>query len=119
MYEYMNKNSFWKPYLDLVPDITILDQPIFWGLEERQKEPKGTDIEEDVENDVKRIEEEYNTIVLPFMKKQKQHFRYKDTNCSLVFLRAFCQPCTSLGCSPLLEAVNPKRSISHFQTIVQ
>lgn len=77
MYEYTNPTSHWKSYLNLVPDVTVLDQPMFWGLEERQKELQGTGIEEDVESDVQHIEEEYNVIVSPFMKKHPQLFRYK------------------------------------------
>ena len=75
MYEYTNPTSHWKPYLNLVPDVTVLDQPMFWGKEERQRELDGTGIEDDVESDIHRIEEEYNTIVLPFIKKHKQYFR--------------------------------------------
>ena len=75
MYEYTNPTSHWKPYLNLVPDVTVLDQPMFWGEEERQRELDGTGIEDDVESDIHRIEEEYNAIVLPFIKKHKQYFR--------------------------------------------
>ena len=75
MYEYTNPTSHWKPYLNLVPDVTVLDQPMFWGKEERQRELDGTGLEDDVESDIHRIEEEYNTIVLPFIKKHKQYFR--------------------------------------------
>ena len=75
MYEYTNPTSHWKPYLNLVPDVTVLDQPMFWGEEERQRELDGTGIKDDVESDIDHIEEEYNTIVLPFIKKHKQYFR--------------------------------------------
>ncbi|XP_020622460.1 protein PFC0760c-like isoform X2 [Orbicella faveolata] len=74
MYEYTNPSSHWKPYLNLVPDVTVLDQPMFWALEERHKELQGTGIEEDVESDVQHIEEEYNVIVLPFIKKHPELF---------------------------------------------
>lgn len=77
MYEYTNPTSYWKPYLNLVPDVAVLDQPMFWGLEERQKELQGTGIEEDVESDIQHIEQEYNVIVLPFIKKHPELFRYK------------------------------------------
>ena len=75
MYEYTNPTSHWKPYLNLVRDITVMDQPMFWGEDERQRELKGTGIEEDVESDTQNIEEEYKTIVLPFIKKHQQYFR--------------------------------------------
>lgn len=75
MYEYTNPSSHWRSYLNLVPDITVLDQPMFWGRHERQKELKGTGILEDIEHDVQKIEEEYKSIALPFMNKHNQYFR--------------------------------------------
>ena len=75
MYEYTDPSSHWRPYLNLIPDINVLDQPMFWGRRERQKELKGTGILEDVEHDVQEIEEEYKCIAWPFMNKHKQYFR--------------------------------------------
>ena len=75
MYEFSNSESFWKPYLDLTPDVTTLDQPLFWSAEERQVQLTGTGIEEDVENDVQHLEEEYRTIVVPFMRKNSKYFK--------------------------------------------
>ena len=75
MYEYTNPTSHWKPYLNLVPDVTVMDQPMFWGEDERRRELEGTGIEEDVECDIQTIEEEYNSIVLPFIRKHQQYFR--------------------------------------------
>ena len=75
MYEYTNQMSHWKPYLNLVPDITVLDQPMFWGEDERCRELEGTGIEEDVESDAQHIEKEYNNIALPFIRKHQQYFR--------------------------------------------
>ncbi|XP_074635550.1 N-lysine methyltransferase setd6-like isoform X1 [Acropora palmata] len=74
MYEYTDPSSHWRPYLNLIPDINVLDQPMFWGRHERQKELKGTGILEDVEHDVQKIEEEYKCIAWPFMNKHKQYF---------------------------------------------
>ena len=75
MYEYTDPSSHWRPYLNLISDINVLDQPMFWGRRERQKELKGTGILEDVEHDVQEIEEEYRCIAWPFMNKHKQYFR--------------------------------------------
>lgn len=86
MYEYTNPTSYWKPYLNLVPDVAVLDQPMFWGLEERQKELQGTGIEENVESDIQHIEEEYNVTVLPFIKEHPELFRYKNKIWDLHFI---------------------------------
>ena len=75
MYEYTNPTSHWKPYLNLVPDVTVLDQPYFWGEDELRKELKGIEILKDVERDIQLIEEEYKCIALPFIKKHPNYFR--------------------------------------------
>ncbi|XP_077996066.1 N-lysine methyltransferase setd6-like [Glandiceps talaboti] len=69
MYEYTNPQSLWRPYLDLCPDFTVVDQPMFWTREEVLQELASTGIPEAVERDLKNITCEYNTIVVPFMKK--------------------------------------------------
>ncbi|XP_068749517.1 uncharacterized protein [Montipora capricornis] len=74
MYEYTNPTSHWKPYLNLVPDVTVLDQPYFWGEDELWKELKGIEILKDVERDIQLIEEEYKCIALPFIKKHPNYF---------------------------------------------
>lgn len=74
MYEYTNPTSHWKPYLNLVPDVTVLDQPYFWGEDELRKELKGIEILKDVERDIQLIEEEYKCIALPFIKKHPNYF---------------------------------------------
>ncbi|XP_016117050.1 N-lysine methyltransferase setd6 [Sinocyclocheilus grahami] len=68
LYEYTCPQSHWKPYLSLWPDFRTLDQPMFWSEEEREKLLKGTGIPEAVETDLKKLQDEYNNIVLPFMK---------------------------------------------------
>jgi hypothetical protein len=66
--------SFWRPYLDIVPGINILDQPMFWNQVERERLLKGTEIEEDVEQDLRCIEKEYSNVVKTFMKKNEDKF---------------------------------------------
>lgn len=68
LYEYTCPQSHWKPYLSLWPDFRTLDQPMFWSEEERDKLLKGTGIPEAVKTDLKKLQDEYNNIVLPFMK---------------------------------------------------
>lgn len=41
MYEYTNKDSKWKPYLDLLPNIEEFGHPLFWTVEELEDEMKG------------------------------------------------------------------------------
>ncbi|XP_056596126.1 N-lysine methyltransferase setd6 isoform X1 [Triplophysa dalaica] len=68
LYEYTCPQSQWKPYLSLWPDFSILDHPMFWADEEREKLLKGTGIPEAVKTDLEKLEAEYNNVVLPFMK---------------------------------------------------
>ena len=75
MYEYTNPVSFWKPYLSLVPSVQVLDQPMFWTADERQSLLSETGIEKDVESDLDHIEEEFSSVVLPFLKAHKEYFK--------------------------------------------
>ncbi|KXJ27772.1 N-lysine methyltransferase setd6 [Exaiptasia diaphana] len=74
MYEYTNAESFWKPYLDIVPSLTELDQPMFWNKKDRKCLLKDTEIFDDVEQDLKCIEKEYNEVVKGFIKKHEDKF---------------------------------------------
>jgi len=75
MYEFTNPKSLWRPYLDIIPTINILDQPMFWNAEDRERLLKNTEIADDVEQDLKCIENEYNGVVKKFIKKHKEKFR--------------------------------------------
>ncbi|XP_051548202.1 N-lysine methyltransferase setd6-like isoform X2 [Myxocyprinus asiaticus] len=68
LYEYTCPQSYWKPYLSLWPDFKMLDHPMFWSEDERDKLLKGTGIPEAVDTDLKKLQAEYNNIVLPFIK---------------------------------------------------
>ena len=41
MYEFNKEDSFWRPYLDLIPDIGNFGHPLFWKEEEIKKELSG------------------------------------------------------------------------------
>ena len=41
MYEFNKDDSFWRPYLDLIPDIGSFGHPLFWKEEEIKKELSG------------------------------------------------------------------------------
>ncbi|XP_052244047.1 N-lysine methyltransferase setd6-like isoform X6 [Dreissena polymorpha] len=74
MYEYTSEQSPWRPYFNLVPDFTELDLPMFWNKEDRNSLLKGSGVIEAVEKDLKNIEEEFTTIVLPFIKAHADIF---------------------------------------------
>lgn len=73
LYEYTNPVSKWRPYLDLVPDKDTLNQPIFWNRLEREC-LNLIEMNENVDNDIKCIEEQYCDYVIPFIKKHEQYF---------------------------------------------
>jgi len=72
MHEYTNKSSKWRPYLDFLPSVKELDQPMFWSQSDLSL-LKGTTCADAVKEDIERIEEEYNNIALPFIKKHTKH----------------------------------------------
>ena len=73
LYEYTNSTSKWRPYLDMVPNQTVLNQPIFWNEQEREL-LNFVDMKTSVENGLKQIEDQYNNHVLPFIKAHSKYF---------------------------------------------
>lgn len=41
MYEFTKEDSFWRPYLDLVPEVTGFGHPLFWKEEDMKAELRG------------------------------------------------------------------------------
>lgn len=74
LYEYNNPQSSWRPYLDLVPDFTQLDLPMFWSKKEREELLGGTGVEEAVSRDLQLLERDFQNKALPFMEKHPQVF---------------------------------------------
>ncbi|KAL4240291.1 N-lysine methyltransferase setd6 [Mactra antiquata] len=74
MYEYNNPSSFWRPYLDLVPDFKQLDLPMFWSSKERDTLLQGTGVNDAVNTDLQNIENEFTSIVLPYIEKHNDKF---------------------------------------------
>ncbi|XP_072277372.1 N-lysine methyltransferase SETD6 [Pyxicephalus adspersus] len=74
MYEATDGGSPWAPYFGLWPQLVPPDLPMFWSEEERAELLRGTGVLEAVQKDLKNIEEEYKTIVLPFIEKHPEHF---------------------------------------------
>ncbi|XP_072135378.1 N-lysine methyltransferase setd6 [Mobula birostris] len=68
MFEITSSKSHWRPYFSLWPGFSTLHHPMFWSEEERNMLLLGTGVALAVEKDLMNIEEEYNSIVLPFMK---------------------------------------------------
>ncbi|XP_061679472.1 N-lysine methyltransferase setd6 isoform X2 [Syngnathoides biaculeatus] len=69
LYEYTTAHSHWKAYLSLWTDFKLLDHPMFWSKEERDKLLRGTGIPEAVDKDLANIQREYRDVVLPFIAK--------------------------------------------------
>ncbi|XP_068117323.1 N-lysine methyltransferase SETD6 [Hyperolius riggenbachi] len=69
MYESTDRSSPWAPYFGLWPHLVPPDLPMFWSEEEQAALLKGTGVAEAVKKDVKDMEQEYNSIVLPFIKR--------------------------------------------------
>ncbi|XP_040265921.1 N-lysine methyltransferase SETD6 [Bufo bufo] len=74
MYEATDESSPWAPYFGLWPQLNPPDLPMFWSEEERLRLLKGTGVNEAVQKDLKDMEEEYRTIVLPFIRRHPTMF---------------------------------------------
>lgn len=74
MYEATDECSPWAPYFSLWPQLMPPDLPMFWSKDERLQLLKGTGVTEAVEKDLENMEQEYSSIVLPFIKKHPEMF---------------------------------------------
>ncbi|XP_787519.5 N-lysine methyltransferase setd6 [Strongylocentrotus purpuratus] len=83
MYEHTNRSSRWRPYLDLFPDYSELDQPMFWDSNYMQPELRGTGIAEAVQRDLRNIDRDYHDVALPFIKKNADLFSEEKHNLDL------------------------------------
>ncbi|XP_063801902.1 N-lysine methyltransferase SETD6 isoform X2 [Pseudophryne corroboree] len=74
LYEAADPTSLWSPYFGLWPQLIPPDLPMFWSSEERSRLLQGTGVAEAVTQDLENIEQEYNTIVLPFIERHPDVF---------------------------------------------
>ncbi|XP_069757061.1 N-lysine methyltransferase setd6 [Narcine bancroftii] len=74
LFEITSGESRWRPYFSLWPGFSTLNHPMFWSEEERNRLLLGTGVALAVEKDLINIEDEYNSIVLPFMKSHPGTF---------------------------------------------
>ncbi|XP_074864806.1 N-lysine methyltransferase SETD6 [Carettochelys insculpta] len=74
LHEYTASNSHWRPYFSLWPDFSTMDHPMFWPEEERVRLLRGTGVLEAVDKDLANIQEEYSSIILPFMESHLDVF---------------------------------------------
>ncbi|KAG8437254.1 hypothetical protein GDO86_008092 [Hymenochirus boettgeri] len=74
LYEATDCSSPWAPYFGLWPELAPPDLPMFWSEDEKTGLLQGTGILDAVNKDLKNIEEEYNSIVLPFIKRNLDLF---------------------------------------------
>ncbi|XP_067327036.1 N-lysine methyltransferase SETD6 [Anolis sagrei] len=77
LHESTDTHSRWAPYLSLWPGFSSLDLPMFWSREERKRLLQGTGVSEAVERDLSSIQEEFSSVVLPFMKAHPDLFNPK------------------------------------------
>jgi len=71
MYEYLNTNSQWLPYLDFLPKKDSLNHPMFWSENEKNIFLKGTGSIEKINSDIEHITDEFEKIAKPFIQKQQ------------------------------------------------
>lgn len=77
---HLQESSYWWHYLSLVPNNDDCSPPMLWAESERARLLEGTGLLRRVDNDLERIEEDFTTLVLPFMQKYQHYFRYEN-NC--------------------------------------
>lgn len=75
MYEANNPESKWKSYLRLFPNYELLDMPMFWDKDNFNK-LESTCVHQNVKIDLVNMENEFEKIILPIIKENKEHFRY-------------------------------------------
>ncbi|XP_065910057.1 N-lysine methyltransferase setd6-like [Dysidea avara] len=69
LYEQDKQDSYWRPYLDIVPNKESLSPPLLWTPEERTGLLAGTSVAEQVQGDYDHMMQEYTSHALPFMTK--------------------------------------------------
>ncbi len=76
----IQSESKWFPYLTLVPNNEEAGSalPLLWSECERERLLSGTGVQERVEGDLRKIDTDFQTVVLPFMKRHPDLFRYID-----------------------------------------
>lgn len=82
MYEFANPCSKWRPYLNLFPNFSEQELPMFWDKQELS-ELQGTGVPEAVNRDIKNIRHEYENIVLPCISKHPDLFNVEIHNLDL------------------------------------
>ncbi|KAI0221293.1 N-lysine methyltransferase SETD6 [Lamellibrachia satsuma] len=100
MYEYTNPTSRWRPYTRLLPDFDELDLPMFWPKSEVDQQLTGTGVVEAVTKDLTSLTEEFQTLVLPFIKKHAnifpsecQSLEFYKKMVAFVMAYSFTEPC--------------------------
>ncbi|KJE88897.1 hypothetical protein CAOG_000472 [Capsaspora owczarzaki ATCC 30864] len=78
MYEITNKDSFWRPYLDLLPE--TLDTPMFWNDDDLELLEGTSTLSHLGKEDAETI---FTEQIVPFMKLHPTHFDLKVHNMAL------------------------------------
>ena len=61
----------WYPYLSVVPSTTS-SLPMFWAESMREPLLEGTGVSDWVTTDLQRLEEDYKSLVKPFVERHPQ-----------------------------------------------
>uniref|UniRef100_V9KDG5 N-lysine methyltransferase setd6 n=1 Tax=Callorhinchus milii TaxID=7868 RepID=V9KDG5_CALMI len=86
LHESTSSSSHWQPYLSLWPGFSSLNHPMFWEEGERARLLQGTGVLEAVQRDLRNIEDEHQSIVLPFLRAHPQTFP-PNTHCLQLYKR--------------------------------
>lgn len=82
MYEQTNPKSKWRPYLDMFPNFSDQELPMFWDKSELS-ELQGTGVPEAVSRDLKNIQHEFESVVLPCISQHPELFNLEVHNLDL------------------------------------
>ncbi|CAH2323799.1 N-lysine methyltransferase setd6 [Pelobates cultripes] len=83
MYEATDSGSPWAPYFGLWPVLDPPDLPMFWSDKEKTTLLQGTGVSEAVKKDLENMEQEYESIVLPFIQRHPHLFNPEEHSLDL------------------------------------
>ena len=76
MYVTLQACSYWHPYLSLVPNNENCGPPMVWSESDRERLLEGTGVNKLVDGDMEKMDHDFTSTVLPFMKRHSEIFRY-------------------------------------------
>ncbi len=88
------KQSRWKPYLAVLPEVNTQAHPYMWPQQHLLQLLHGLPVLRAVLHDITTMKEDYDAIALPFITKHKDKFDIKGG-----FTRVMC------ACAPVLDVL--------------